>query len=126
MEEDISEIVCSTSVLPMTRLWLPQLEQISTEDTLEMVDSTSVPPMMAAMASSAGPYFNGGYFGNSQFDDSDYEKEYDVVCAVHSASTSTISSQSANTVICKVLGLGHKMFISMEDIVESPWLMKPG
>ena len=62
---------------------------------------------------SAGPDFNGGHLGNSQLHDGNYESD-DVIAAVHSASTSTISSHVANTVICMVLGLGHKTHFSME------------
>ena len=62
---------------------------------------------------SAGPDFNGGHFGNNQLDDGNYESENDVICAVHRAS-STMSCQSAKTVICTVLGLDHKTYFSME------------
>ena len=78
--------------------------------------SSSYHPSLAQTpaTTSAGPDFNGGHFGNSRLDDGSYESENDVICTVHSASTSTMSSQSASTVICTVLGLGRKTYFTME------------
>ena len=91
-------------------------------DQGSMGSSTYYPTLyQKPSTTSAGPYSSGAYFGNGHFDDGNYESEYDVISAIHSSSTSTMSSLSANTVICTVLGLGKT---EDEIMVGSgqPWL----
>ena len=83
---------------------------------------TSVNQTPAATSARRG--LNGVHFGNSQFNDGSYENEYDMICAVHSASTGTMCSQLGDTVNCTVLSLGHKTYFN-GSIVESYGLMRP-